>query len=286
MDQRSGFILVYTQKFVQDNFYETQDIRGIFTLSKGNTEAKKAIDKASAEIKKLTEEKKQIEDKATRDEQKHEVEVEKYKNQAWKIKTEYSGGDRVLEFCLEGFKGNRDTLFNQLLTMEKPDASMDYSIDDLKNEAQQLQGETQSRTVYSKIAIDVSEIEKSDLLSRIIVGNKNSSISKVIEELGNSDWVNAGIKYVHINDGKGICPFCQQTTISQEFLNQINDYFDESYKHDKALLESMVARYSDEFENTVVYLSSVKDDDFFASQKDDLEALIIKLQTITDQNLD
>ena len=141
-------VLVYTQKFVQDYFYETQDIHGIFTLSKGNTEAKKAKDKANAEIKKLTEEKKHIEEKAARDEQKHKDEIEKYKNQTWKIKTEYSGGDRVLEFCLEGFKGNRDTLFNQLLSMEKPDGSIDYSIEDLKNEAQQIQREAQSRSFF------------------------------------------------------------------------------------------------------------------------------------------
>lgn len=141
-------VLVYTQKFVQEYFYETQDIHGIFTLSKGNTEAKKAIDKANAEIKKLTEEKKHIEEKAARDKQKHKDEIEKYKNQTWKIKTEYSGGDRVLEFCLEGFKGNRDTLFNQLLSMEKPDGSIDYSVEDLKNEAQQIQGEAQSRSFF------------------------------------------------------------------------------------------------------------------------------------------
>ena len=278
-------VLVYTQKFVHEYFYETQDIHGIFTLSKGNTEAKKAIDKANAEIKKLTEEKKHIEEKAARDEQKHKDEIEKYKNQTWKIKTEYSGGDRVLEFCLEGFKGNRDTLFNQLLSMEKPDGSIDYSVEDLKNEAQQIQGEAQSRSFFSKITIDVAEIEKSDLLSKIIVGNKNSSVAKVIEDLGNSDWVSAGIKYVHIKDGKGNCPFCQQTTITEEFLHQINDYFDESYKKDKAMLESMVAQYSIEVEKAIGYLSSVKEDDFFSSHKGDLDALIKKLQTITEQNL-
>lgn len=278
-------VLVYTQKFVQEYFYETQDIHGIFTLSKGNTEAKKAIDKANAEIKKLTEEKKHIEEKAARDEQKHKDEIEKYKNQTWKIKTEYSGGDRVLEFCLEGFKGNRDTLFNQLLSMEKPDGSIDYSVEDLKDEAQQIQGEAQSRSFFSKITIDVAEIEKSDLLSKIIVGNKNSSVAKVIEDLGNSDWVSAGIKYVHIKDGKGKCPFCQQTTITEEFLHQINDYFDESYKKDKAMLESMVAQYSIEVEKAIGYLSSVKEDDFFSSHKGDLDALIKKLQTITEQNL-
>lgn len=39
-------ILVYNQQFIKDNFYETEDIPGIFTLSKENKEIKELIDKA------------------------------------------------------------------------------------------------------------------------------------------------------------------------------------------------------------------------------------------------
>ena len=56
-------VLVYNQKFVQDTFYESQGIHGIFTLSKGNTEVKKIIDTASNEVKRLIEQKKKIEEK-------------------------------------------------------------------------------------------------------------------------------------------------------------------------------------------------------------------------------
>ena len=52
----------YNQRFVQDTFYEPQGIHGIFTLSKGNAEAQKVIDNASAEMKKLIEQKRKIED--------------------------------------------------------------------------------------------------------------------------------------------------------------------------------------------------------------------------------
>lgn len=56
-------ILVYNKKFVQEIFYEQQGIQGIFTLSKGNAEAQKAIDNANAEVKKLIEQKRKIEEK-------------------------------------------------------------------------------------------------------------------------------------------------------------------------------------------------------------------------------
>lgn len=139
-------------------------------------------------------------------EQRHLSEIEEYKKQVWKIKTEYTGGDRVLEFCLDGLKGNKDTLFKHLISIEKPEGEMDYSVDDLKKEAQQLQGEAQSRQPLSKLLINVDDIEQSELLSKVIVGNKNSSVATVIEELGNSDWVNTGIKFVYMDGEKGGVP--------------------------------------------------------------------------------
>lgn len=97
-------ILVYNQRFVQDTFYESQGIHGIFTLSKGNTEAKKIIDEAQSEVRKFVEQKNKLEENQSAMFRKHTDEIEEYKNQVWKIKTEYSGGDRVLEFCLDGFE--------------------------------------------------------------------------------------------------------------------------------------------------------------------------------------
>ena len=278
-------ILVYNQKFVQDTFYEPEGIHGIFTLSKGNAEAQKVIDTASAEVKKLTEQKRKIEEKRAKDGQKHLNEIEEYKKQVWKIKTEYTGGDRVLEFCLEGLKGNKDTLFKHLVSLEKPEGELDYSVDDLKKEAQQLQGEAQSRQLISKVLINTEDIEQSELLSKVIVGNKNSSVASLIETLENSDWVNEGIKYVHIDGEKGVCPFCQQETISQDFIDQISAYFDESYNQDKSQIEQMIIRYDAEIKKASDFLDSIKDDAFLEKKKTELENLISNLGAVSEQNL-
>ena len=278
-------ILVYNQKFVQDTFYEPQGIHGIFTLSKGNAEAQKVIDNASAEVKKLTEQKKKIEENRIKDGKKHLSEIEEHKKQVWKIKTEYAGGDRVLEFCLDGLKGNKDTLFNHLISIENPEGKIDYSIDDLKNEAQQLQGEVQSRQLLSKAIVNVEDIEKSELLSKVIVGNKNSTVATVIEKLGNSDWVNIGIKYVHIDGNKGVCPFCQQETITQNFLEEINAYFDESYNQEKNQIEQMLSRYDTEIKKVTNFLNTIKEDISLEKKKNELEILSSNLTSVSEQNL-
>ena len=283
--EENDTVLVYNQKFIQDTFYESEGIHGIFTISKGNADAQKLIDATSGEVKKLIEQKRKIEEKKTKDEQKHLAEIEKYKKQVWKIKTEYTVGDRVLEFCLDGLKGNKDTLFKHIVSLEKPEGELDYSVDDLKKEAQQLQGEAQSRQLLSKVLINVEDIEQSELLSKIIVGNKNSSVASLIETLGNSDWVNSGIKYVHIDGEKGVCPFCQQKTITQNFLEQINAYFDESYNRDKSQIEQMISRYDAEIKKAIDFLNTIKDDSFLEKNKAEIESLSANLISVLEYNL-
>lgn len=278
-------ILVYNKKFVQEIFYEQQGIQGIFTLSKGNAEAQKAIDNANAEVKKLIEQKRKIEEKMTKDGQKHLGEIKEYKKQVWKINTEYAGGDRFLEFCLDGLKGNKDTLFKYLVSLEKIEVEIDYSVDDLKKEAQQLQGENQIKQILSKVLINIDDIEQSDLLSKVIIGNKNSSVATVIKELENSDWVNTGIKYVHIDGEKGLCPFCQQKTITQNFLVQINAYFDESYNQDKSQIEQMIYRYDKEIKKVTDFLNTIKEDSFLEKKKSEIENLSANLISVSEHNL-
>lgn len=283
--QDNDTVLVYNQRFVQDIFYEPQGINGIFTLSKGNAEAQKVIDTASAEVEKLQAKKREIEEKKSKYEREYSDTLAEYKNQVWKIKTEYTGGERVLEFCLEGLKGNKDTLFRHLISLKNSEENLDFSIDDLKKEAQALQGEVQNRPLLSEVQINVSDIEQSKLLNKIIVGNKNSSVATVIEELGNSDWVSEGIMYVHLDGEKGVCPFCQQETITQNFLNQIRAYFDESYDRDKLKIEQMLSEYETELKKAKECLSGIKDNTFLERRKADLEALIGYLITVSEQNL-
>ncbi len=283
--QDNDTVLVYNQRFVQDIFYEPQGINGIFTLSKGNAEAQKVIDTASAEVEKLQAKKREIEEKKSKYEREYSDTLAEYKNQVWKIKTEYTGGERVLEFCLEGLKGNKDTLFRHLISLKNSEENLDFSIDDLKKEAQALQGEVQNRPLLSEVQINVSDIEQSKLLNKIIVGNKNSSVATVIEELGNSDWVSEGIMYVHLDGEKGVCPFCQQETITQNFLNQIRAYFDESYDRDKLKIGQMLSEYETELKKAKECLSGIKDNTFLEKRKADLEAHIGYLITVSEQNL-
>jgi wobble nucleotide-excising tRNase len=68
----------------------------------------------------------------------------------------------------------------------------------------------------------------------------------LITKLNNSNWVNDGIKYLpqEIETESETCPFCQQKTITKEFINSINDFFNKSYQEDLNKLEELLTEYN------------------------------------------
>jgi len=239
-------ILVYNQTFIQENFFEPESLKGIFTLSKENKEVEIKIANAQKEIVKFETEKdvksKELEAEKLSINQKQEM----AKNAVWKIKTDYSGGDRVLEFCLDGYKGSKDTLFNYIVGLTKPTIKPTKSVEDLKNDLQAILGENvQKYFELSQISFISQKIEDETLFSKQIIGNENSSVSQLIKEFNNPDWVKAGLQYLPTTpiQENEICPFCQEKTISSTLVESIKNYFDASYEADINSLKTFLADY-------------------------------------------
>lgn len=239
-------ILVYNNNFIQDNFFEADNLKGIFTLSKENKEAKTKIADALKEIKKLEIEEEikknelEIEDKSL------DQKIEAAKNTIWKIKTDYSGGDRVLEFCLEGYKGSKDNLFNYIISLTKPHVKPIKRVDDLKTDLQSISGDNaQKYLTLPQVTFASQNIETETLFSKQIIGNENSSVSQLIKKLDNSDWVKAGLGYITKEETQenSTCPFCQEQTISNILVENIRNYFDASYEADINNLNSLLDDY-------------------------------------------
>ena len=250
--KESDTVLVYNQQFIRDNFYETEDIPGIFTLSKENKEIKEVIDKARNELSKIEKEKERAEQEAKNTFEQYDKCIDDYKNDVWVIKKEFTTKNDVLGYCLDRLKSSKDTLFNYLVSLKKVKIEPDYTIETLKNEATELRSGTGKESCINKISLVEDKIENLDLLQKIIVGNNNSTISVVIDKLKNSDWVNKGLIYIDTDKNPSICPFCQQKTISKEFIEQINKYFDNSYENDKKKLSCLLNDYS----NSAIYISN------------------------------
>lgn len=237
-------ILVYNQKFIQDNFYAKDTLNGIFSLSKENKEAKEKVEKITLQLKEIVENKKQIQINIV--EQRFIIKEAKEKAQTkiWEIKTNYTGGDRVLEFCLKGKMGSKEVLFNYLCTIPLPTAKPSKTIADIKDAANAIEGDTAIKhPLLNKLNNMTLTSEDLTSLNQIIVGSQHSPISNLIGKLKNSDWVSDGLKYLNQTDDAQ-CPFCQSKTITEQLAKQINDYFDESYKDSLLDIKAIQARYS------------------------------------------
>lgn len=279
-------ILVYNQTFLKENFYESSEIKGIFSLSKENKDAQKAVDDANIELKRIDEEKKQKNSEKEKLKNEKKDIGKKYENKVWQIKVNYADDDKTLKYCLTGYLSEKNKLFEYLKSIEKPSAIPSRSIDDLKKETEILSSSS-SITIpsISQLIYDLDVYESNNLLKKEIVGNKNSSISSFIEELKNSDWVKVGRKYLKPNLTKQKCPFCQSETIDENFIKEVESYFDESYDNDMEQLRSNYKAYKtkrDSFKEIDVFKIY---NSILGSFYDSYHAAFVSLLACLDENL-
>lgn len=236
-------VLVYNQKFIQDNFYSKDSINGIFSLSKENKEAKEKVEQLGKDIDQLSEKSKCYQadiDKEIGALKKAKDTAEK---KAWEIKTNYSGGDRVLKFCLERLMGDKTVLFDHLVSVPLPTVKPVKTIEQLKEEVIAIDGDkANTYNVLPKISLSELLPEELELLKEIVIGNEDSPIAKLINQLKNSDWVSDGLQYLDDIEDE-TCPFCQSKTITPELIAQIKDYFDETYEESKQNIGKILTKY-------------------------------------------
>ena len=227
-----------------------------------NKNVKILIDNTKNEINKLLENRGRIDDTKKEKEESYRKELENYKTEVWKIKTEYSGKDSILDFCFDGLKGSKDTLFKHLIDVKIDDDESICSVEELIKEASILRGTLEKQESINEINSDLANIEVEPIFAKIIVGKKDSSVADFIDRLQNSSWIEEGLSYVHFDDEKAQCPFCQQKTITKEIFKQINDFFDESYKKDKNTLKELLKQYKSEIKRIRDEIVLIKNNNF------------------------
>ncbi|MCP1313701.1 MULTISPECIES: AAA family ATPase [unclassified Halomonas] len=238
-------ILVYNQRFIQDHFFEADSLKGIFSLSKENKHVEEKIIDAEAELS-IIENSLKAEQKVIEEEQSKISELkDKAHEKLFEIKRKYTGGDRVLEYCLDGLK-RKEPLFNYVSNIPKPDNEPAKSIQQIKDEVEAINGETAKKYEYlSTFSFLEQKIEESDLFNKIIIGSADSSVSALIDELKNSDWVRQGLEYIpeNIIDQPTSCPFCQKKTITKHLASEIKGYFDKTYDDSVNMISNYLERY-------------------------------------------
>lgn len=280
-------MLVYNQKFIEDNFYINPYQKGIFSLASENKDAKEKIDKANAEIIRLNTLIKNdfFQSGLSFDFKKLQIDICNLQNtveeKTWAVKSTYSGGDRVLTFCLVGLQGSKKDLFNHILNINKPINKPEKTIEELEKEAETTQGDNAQiydENLIAKNNFKFEDIEGRNIFKEVIVGNEDSQIAEFITKLNNSNWIKEGKDYLHEPfEENEICPFCQHKTISKDFYYQIQKYFDETYNQKILELSNLYNEYEKEYQMVVDTKDYLLNIDFIKNKQIEFELLFNKL---------
>ena len=229
---------VYNRDFVSKNF--KAEIPGVFTMGSENIKAKKQISKLTEEIDKAQQDKER--DQGNLVEAKKQLNncENKIADECWKVrsnlpeilKSNWSGTGRKAKF--------KDDVFAKIEKLTQQDTLPDIAV--LENKASVVFDESTlavaplSPFTYA----DLLTIEKASIFSKPIVGKENVAIGDLIKRLGNSDWVAQGRKYVRGD----VCPFCQQHSVDEKLMSELESFFDESYQKDVSELKATAESYT------------------------------------------
>lgn len=279
--KRSGSspdILVYNEKFIDRNFHTSSNQPGVFTLSEGNKDAELAIEKAEKAMFSLEARRVLLTENGTKLNTEKQQKLTALKDEVWKGKIQHDRSS--LEFCLDGFRKDKEKFIDQVrsASIEMPGVINEAL---LLKEATELQSQSDIlKQDLTRILSNANAIECDAVFLEVIVGSRDSYLSQLIHQLGNSDWVKNGRQYLDIQ--KELCPFCQQR-LPESFEETVGRLFDETYDSKITELERLLFNYKDTIRAITHHLESAPFLDDYVSN--DIDFKLAKSQLIAQLNV-
>lgn len=274
--------IVYNKSFVENNFGQSNSIKGIFTLGKDAKNAQKFIDKAKKKKDDLQEEIDGIQRNIDRKKKEKEKLKDETIEKCWNQKRKHE------EHFYPAFKGNiqKKIIFFQKCLSEQSNDSKLLELGALKNKCETIYNkELEKYSIPEEVDYnELQNIENKDILKAKIVGSPDLPISDLINELDNSDWIKEGVEYLEKSEPQ--CPFCQQE-ISQELQSKIKSFFDKKYERQLSELNSFIEKYHKFIHDKLVVLRNVYKQEIDILDYDELkyQIKIIEEKFRTNKNL-
>jgi wobble nucleotide-excising tRNase len=244
--------LVYNKKFRENNFGNGK-IEGVFTLGEATKDDINLIEEKQEKLKNLKDEGTKKNNTLEKQKELKLKAVDNFKESVWlNVYKKYEK-----EFK-EAFQGSmqKESFKNKLLSEFDTNTSLLQNIDNLKEKAKTIFGETpESIQLIKSIEFDkIIFIENEVIWTEKIIGKLDVDISGLIQKLNINDWVNQGRLYLQDD----ICPFCQNETITESFKKQLEDYFDESFTTSIKKIEEFSDKYNRLTSNIINELTQIE----------------------------
>lgn len=240
-------ILVYNRDFIEQNFNQENTVRGVFTLGDDQVEAERQIALLRPQV-----------DSTNTDIQRLNIQLNGQNNQGGKIAERAALEPEIQTKCWQkkqlhdpyfqeaftGFRNSAERFKEKILHEKQTNTSTLLSLEALKEKAQTIYSKNVER--YEAIpTFDASQLiqfESNKILQKVIVGNQDVNISKLIETLGNIDWVKHGRE--HFEKSYPSCPFCQQIA-PPNLADELKLFFSETYSQEVNDVERLFNLYTE-----------------------------------------
>lgn len=240
--------MVYNQPFVDKNFHQSAQLKGVFTLGEKHEEilnkiaaAKDDLDDLTGKIETLTYQLQGDDGAGGKNGAVAALESE-LKDKCWAQKQKH---DAALKGAFEGYRGSSEKFKEKVMAEWTSNSANLVSLAKLENRAQTVFGPTpiSQRSIPMVETATLVTYESDPILKKRVVGKNDVDIAALIKKLGNSDWVREGRTFYEVSEG--VCPFCQQST-TETFANSLNEYFDEAFETDSKAIEELSTNYKTE----------------------------------------
>lgn len=280
-------IIVYNRFFRERNFKE--NIAGVFTLGEATIEDVKSLE--ALKMEKDDKEKELVKRIETLDNKRLEVTAHKnhFRDTVWKKILKQNENDFAEAFSV--LRGNKEKFADEVIKKYNKGHESSETRENLIFRANSLltkKPEVCTPIVFDieAIALDVETIEKNEIWSKVIVGNQDVPIAKLIDKLNNSDWVNQGRQYLS-NDEK-VCPFCQQRTITDELREDLESFFSGEYELAIKSINTFSSEYKQKTDLIANMVSSAVSDEttnrIAQIDVEKINALLKELQVVYSEN--
>lgn len=241
--------MVYNRDFVEHNFNQSSELKGIFTLGKQDVDTLAKIDAAKAELTAIAKKIEHINIQLSGNDGaggKHtelaKIE-EAFKNRCWSAYTKHKS---KLDQAFEGVRNSKENYRDRVLK-ERNNSAVLKSLAELEERAKTVFGPTPTteQPISAINAAIVIAHESNPILNKRVLGKADVDIAAMIKKLGNSDWVREGQTY--FSENETVCPFCQQTT-EEAFATSLNEYFDDAFEVDSSAIDELITNYTSDSE--------------------------------------
>lgn len=237
-------VLVYNQDYINDNFVNYGDLKGVFIFGEEDVEAKKRIDELADEKKKKEDAKNAAGEDYKQKTAGVNAALTQFQDNCFSMTAEIR---KRFEKCMDGKKQKKG--FADAVLGEKSPKEFDLSeLERLYDVA--FDDTARAYSEFKKAgATTYGSLAGKELLDKIIVSSSDTPFANFLKALGSkaSDWVRDG--HTHFSGvAGGKCPYCQQK-LPEDFENDIAATFDAQYQQDIRDLGQFQTTYERETAN-------------------------------------